>query len=350
MIENYDLSTKIIALSGLKGMGRKRTADFLEDVFSKRGSYDFTFEDISGSKISQLKNLIKTDLTKSNWDFQCNKAKEIIDNSLEKKIATINFKDAEYPKELAVLPKKPLVLFVKGNIKLLTDTKKVAVIGTRQPSVFAQKMTSRITEQLSKLGYTVVSGLAVGCDSLAHEMASITNGKTIAILAHGLDVPIYPKVNRPLADDILRNGGILVSEYPIGTTLRPSYLVERDEWQSGMSLGTITIESSNSGGSRHATYKALEQDRALAVLDHTLFKNGKGWQVYFSNDSAISLNQQLLAEKKAFPLYSLDSIFEFDKKMQSIKEKVNKKYSRITTNKTIVTTNKQDNIIQTSLF
>jgi len=90
MIENYDLSTKIIALSGLKGMGRKRIADFLEDVFSKRGSYDFTFEDISGSKISQLKNLIKTDLTKSNWDFQCNKAKEIIDNSLEKKIATIN--------------------------------------------------------------------------------------------------------------------------------------------------------------------------------------------------------------------------------------------------------------------
>ena len=58
----------------------------------------------------------------------------------------------------------------------------------------------------------------------------------------------------------------------------------------------------------------------------------------------------MLAEKKAFPLYSLDSIFEFDKEMQSIKEKVNKKYSRITTNKTIVTTNKQDNIIQTSLF
>ncbi len=350
MIENYNLSTKIIALGRLKGMGKKRITDFLEEVFEKKGSYDFVFDDFSCSKINQLKKLVETELTRSSWDFQCNNAKEIIDNSLDKKIATINFSDAEYPKELAVLPKKPLVLFVKGNIKLLTDEKKVAVVGTRNPSILAQKMTLKITEQLSNLGYTVVSGLAIGCDSLAHEMASVTNGKTIAILAHGLDVPVYPKVNRTLADDILRNGGALVSEYPLGTTLRPSYLVERDEWQSGMSLGTITIESSKSGGSRHASYKALNQDRELAVLDHTLFRNGEGQQLYFSNDSTISLNQQLLAEKKAFPLYSLDSIFEFDKEMQSIKEKVNKKYSRITTNKTIVTTNKQDNIIQTSLF
>ena len=88
MVENYSLSTKIIALSRLKGMGRKRIADFLEEVFSKKGSYDFTFEDIYSSKISQLKNLIENDLTNSSWDFQCNKAKEIIDNSLEKQIVT----------------------------------------------------------------------------------------------------------------------------------------------------------------------------------------------------------------------------------------------------------------------
>lgn len=347
MIEQYSLSTKIIALSRLKGIGKKRISDFLEEVFSKKGSYDFTFDDISCSKVSQLKKLVETDLTHSSWDFQCNKAKEIIDKSLEKEIITINFSDAKYPKELAVLPKKPLILFVKGNTNLLTDTKKVAVIGTRNPSVFAQKMTSRITEQLSNLDYTVVSGLAVGCDSLAHEMASVTNGKTIAILAHGLDVPVYPKVNRTLADDILRNGGALVSEYPLGTTLRPSYLVERDEWQSGMSLGTITIESSNTGGSRHASYKALDQNRELAVLDHTLFRNGEGQQLYFSNDSTISLNQQLLAEKKAFPLYSLESIYEFDKKMLDIKEKVNEKYSQIITKNAIVEENKP---FQTSLF
>ena len=117
MIEQYSLSTKIIALSRLKGIGKKRISDFLEEVFSKKGSYDFTFDDISCSKVSQLKKLVETDLTHSSWDFQCNKAKEIIDKSLEKEIITINFSDAKYPKELAVLPKKPLILFVKGNRK-----------------------------------------------------------------------------------------------------------------------------------------------------------------------------------------------------------------------------------------
>ena len=78
MVENYSLSTKIIALSRLKGMGRKRIADFLEEVFSKKGSYDFTFEDIYSSKISQLKNLIENDLTNSSWDFNVIKRKKLL--------------------------------------------------------------------------------------------------------------------------------------------------------------------------------------------------------------------------------------------------------------------------------
>ena len=73
MIENYNLSTKIIALGRLKGMGKKRITDFLEEVFEKKGSYDFVFDDFSCSKINQLKKLVETELTRSSWDFQCNK-------------------------------------------------------------------------------------------------------------------------------------------------------------------------------------------------------------------------------------------------------------------------------------
>ncbi|WP_373760822.1 DNA-processing protein DprA [Streptococcus ferus] len=343
----FELSVALIAISRLKGMGRKRVLDFLNEVYNRRGEYNFSYEDIVASKISTLKKLVDMELNETSWDFQCNKAREIIENSQKKGITTINFMDETYPKELFILPVKPLVLFIKGKVELLMDEKKIAIIGTRNPSTFAKKMTPRITKQFSKLNYTVVSGLALGCDTLAHEMASIENGKTIAVLAHGLDMPVYPKQNRELAEDILRNGGVLVSEYPMGTKLRPSFLVERDEWQSGMSLGTIMIESSVNGGSRHASFKAIEQQRILGVLDHTQQKNSNGLGIIDRLDDSIGLNQQLIMEKKAMPLYDLESIFTFNEQMLNIKEIVNTKANNLKLKEEKLT---KDNVVQTSLF
>lgn len=347
-MKETELSVNLIAISGLKGMGRKRVIDFLNEVYNRRGEYNFSYKDIVLSEISTLKKLVEAELSEANWDFQCNKAYKIIENSHKQGIATINFIDETYPKELFVLSIKPLVLFVRGNLELLRDEKKIAIIGTRTPSTFAEKMTPRITRQFSKLDYTVVSGLALGCDALAHEMASIENGKTIAILAHGLDMPIYPKQNRELAEDILRNGGALVSEYPIGTTLRPNFLVERDEWQSGMSLGTIMIESSVKGGSRHASFKAISQQRALGVLDHTQQKNGSGIDIIDRLDVSIGLNQQLIMKKKATPLYDLESIFEFNEQMLNIKKIIHAKVSDLNSKKKKIFTT--HNVVQTSLF
>lgn len=345
-MKTKELSVNLIAISRLKGMGRKRVTDFLNEVYNRRGEYNFSYEDIVLSKISVLKKLVNAELNEANWNFQCNIAYKIIENSQKQNIITINFMDRNYPKELFVLPLKPLVLFVRGNIELLRDEKKIAIIGTRTPSIFAEKMTPRITKQFCQLDYTVVSGLALGCDTLAHETASIENGKTIAILAHGLDIPIYPKQNRELAEDILRNGGALVSEYPIGTKLRPNFLVERDEWQSGMTLGTIMIESSVKGGSRHASFKAINQQRVLGVLDHTQQKNSNGLDIINRRDDSIGLNQQLIMEKKAISLYDLKSIFEFNEQMLKVKEIIYAKAS-VLNSKKILTTN---NVVQTSLF
>lgn len=324
-----NIKIKIIAISKLKGMGKKRVTDFLEGMYARTGSYDFEYQDLVNSNISTINKLIQNEeLTPIIWKEFCEKASELIEKSLEKGIHTIGITDEMYPSELKVLKKKPLILYAKGKIELLKDKKKIAIIGTRNPSLAATKATSAITEFYSKLNYTVVSGLAIGCDSLAHEMASITNGKTIALLAHGLDMPVYPKVNRTLAEDILKNGGLLVSEYPIGTALRPNFLVERDEWQSGMSLGTIAMESGLSGGTRHASYKSLEQNRVLAVFDHTQFKNQESQYYVDPLDTRIALNQLLIKEKKAIPLYTKKSFIFFDEQMKKIKEAIEKEVSK----------------------
>lgn len=308
------LSEKIIALLSFKGMGKKRVTDFFNEIFDNKNHYNFEFQDLIDSKINYIQKLIDTGLlTRSKWDFEIRKARELINRSSDLGISTINFTDTQYPKELVVLHKKPLILYVKGNIELLTDKYKVAIIGTRNPSILAQKMALKITEKISKADFTVVSGLAIGCDSIAQEIASLVNGKTIALLAHGLDQPVYPKQNRELAEQIIQRGGVLVSEYPIGTKLRPSFLVERDEWQSGMSSGTLAIESSLSGGTRHASLKSIEQNRVLAVLDHLAF-SPKNEQLKFSkNDPSIGLNVKLIEEKSAFPVFDLNSIEEFIK-------------------------------------
>ena len=167
--------------------------------------------------------------------------------------------DDEYPQRLKAIHDHPPVLFIKGRV---AGPQAVACIGTREPTYFGAKVTRGITTYLAERGWSIVSGLAIGVDSLAHEAALDAGAHTVAVLANGLDA-IYPKKNAALADRILESGGALISEQPFGTSAIPRNLVQRDRLQSGMSVGTIVAQTDIVGGSMHTVRFTLMQGRRL---------------------------------------------------------------------------------------
>lgn len=168
--------------------------------------------------------------------------------------------DDDYPHWLRVIADRPAILHVRG--RLLPGRRYVACVGTRQPSVFGQAAARGISGFLAAHGWSVVSGLALGVDTICHEAALEAGGHTVAILANGLD-SVYPGQNRELAERILSAGGALLSEQPLGTPALPRHLVARDRLQSGMSAATIVMQTDLIGGTMHTVRYAVLQGRPL---------------------------------------------------------------------------------------
>lgn len=171
--------------------------------------------------------------------------------------------DPDYPALLAATKDDPFLLFVRGTLAP-DPAKSAAVIGTREPTSHGTIIAQRITQYLVEQGWSVVSGLAKGCDAIAHQAALDSGGHTVAVLAHGLHT-VAPKTNLRLAEDILNKGGALVSEYRFGVEPRPEFFVKRDRIQAGLAQGVVMIQSDHKGGSLHASRAALDYGRWLAV-------------------------------------------------------------------------------------
>lgn len=200
-------------------------------------------------------------------------------------ILVISYFDAEFPQTLLNLDKFPVIIYAKGNIKLLND-KKIAIVGTRSPTESGKKKAIEITKWFSKRNYVVVSGLAKGCDAYAHRYAQ----KTIAVVAHGLDQPIYPRQNKELAENILKKGGLIISTYPLGTEFSRYTLLERDEWQSGLSDGVIVIETGIKGGTRATIRFATKQSRPIAVVSYSKYsEDNRGNEVLINKKNLFAL-------------------------------------------------------------
>lgn len=192
-------------------------------------------------------------------------AADIIDQSERANIKIICYDETSYPKRYLKLKDYPLILYVRGSVNILNSIKAIAIVGTREPTSYGVKIGERISEVFTENGFTIISGLALGCDTAAHKGCLNRKGNTVAVLASGLDY-IYPKENKHLAYEIIENGGCLISEYPIGITPRPNFFVERDRLQSGLSLGVIVVETDIKGGTMHTVNFAIEQNRKLACL------------------------------------------------------------------------------------
>ena len=141
----------------------------------------------------------------------------------------------------------------------------VAIVGSRRPTAYGEQVTYSITSELARAGAIIVSGLAIGVDGIAHRAALDVGGKTVAVLAHGLD-QIYPQSHRGLAKEILASGGALVSEYDVGTVPFPSNFVERNRIIAGLSQATIVTEAAEKSGSLITAHRALKFGRTVMAV------------------------------------------------------------------------------------
>jgi DNA processing protein len=183
--------------------------------------------------------------------------------------------DAEYPERLREIYDPPAVLWIRGDVTLLTRPG-IAVVGTRHPSPYGAGMAEMLSRDLANRGLVILSGMARGVDTAAHKGALDAGGKTVAVWGTGIDV-IYPKENKKLAEQIVATGGAIVSEYPLGTFPAPQNFPIRNRILSGMSVGVLVIEAAEYSGTRITARCAMEQNRDVyAVPGNVTNKNAWG--------------------------------------------------------------------------
>ncbi len=179
-------------------------------------------------------------------------------------ISAVTFASKSYPEKLKNIADPPLVLYAKGDVSLL-NKKSISIVGTRKPTPYGRIVTEKFTKELSRAGLVTVSGLAYGIDTVVAKLTLEVGGKTIAVLAGGLD-SIYPSQNKSLADEIVETGGLLISEYrPQIKPLQYSF-IERNRIVSALGLGTLIIEAGKTSGTMATARHALEQGRELFVV------------------------------------------------------------------------------------
>lgn len=176
------------------------------------------------------------------------------------------YHSASYPQLLREIPAPPPVLFCMGNLEVLTNlpTATLAVVGTRHPTLYGQRVTKRLAAKLSRHGFTIVSGLARGIDRIAHEATLDECGVTLAVLGSGLQ-NIYPSNHAPLAKRIQRDG-LVISEVLPSAPPHSQFFPRRNRIISGLSFGTLVIEAAVRSGALITAGHATEQNREILAI------------------------------------------------------------------------------------
>ena len=252
----------LLTLQGIKGYGKKRVSDILSlmdtiNVNSANELYD---------ELVIIRNKLKKIPSRDEIELLWSKSLDVIDKSKEKNIIIFSRNDDSYPSLLKNIDDPPVLLHTLGNLNLL-NVECVAVVGTRKPSNYSLDSAKNITEKLVQSGYCIVSGLAQGIDRCVHNATLENNGFTIAVLAHGLHT-ISQKNKDSLEKKILENKGLIISEYPLGTTSNKGFFIERDRVQSGLSKAVFVVETKINGGTMHTANFCKKQSRELFTLKH----------------------------------------------------------------------------------
>ena len=261
---------QILTLTFLKGIGPKKILSIGTTINDRElhvDSYEGLHEVMKGMKDKKIQNVSLDDLNAAYRD-----ARKTIEYSESKGIGLLGYYDEEFPQNLRNTINEegkldpPLLLWYRGDLSILSTTG-LAVIGTREPTKVGAAGGEYLAGEFAKRGLNIISGLAIGCDTCGHKGALKVGGKTTAILANGLDHDsIYPEENQDLAEEIVNSGGLLLSEYRIGTTVNRYNLVARDRLQAGLASATLVIQTGVKGGTMHAANATLMANKDLFVM------------------------------------------------------------------------------------
>lgn len=208
-------------------------------------------------------------------------------------ISTITSQESTFPDILRHIDQPVKSLNILGEMPNLGD-KIVAIVGTRKASTYGERVTYQLASELAKAGAVIISGLALGLDGIAHRAAIEADGRTIAVLAHGLD-RIYPAAHRNLATHILGTGGALISEYDTGMPPLKHQFIERNRIIAALADITIVVESDTKGGSLITAREAIAAGRTVMAVPgpitsptsagtNNLIRTGRGLAITSSTD------------------------------------------------------------------
>lgn len=261
----YTLEEKICILMGDHGV---KSSKFFELWHLFDGAEQLV-NLFAGSK--EAEQLLGKEFASLKQDIQKKAYENIIEDMDRNEVVAVTWFSPDYPQQLRDIDDAPFVLFCKGNVELLSSDC-FAVVGTRKVSSYGRRITKDFTAILSEY-FTIVSGLAYGVDSVAHETTLDEKGATIAVLGGGL-LNVYPSANQGLADRIVRNGGLLVSEFGMRATPFTYHFPYRNRIVSGLSRGLLVCQAPAKSGTNSTVELALQQGRDVFVIPGEIYDIG----------------------------------------------------------------------------
>lgn len=226
------------------------------------------FGNVKKAYLASQKEL--TEVIGVNWSEKFVKFRSLFDpvKKLEelkrKNIMVLQLRQRSYPKFLQEISDPPICLYIKGDLDNFDFSKDLcfAIVGTRTPTPYGQQIARKFAEELTQAGFVIVSGMAMGIDTVAHKACLKAGGRTIAILGCGVDI-IYPAINRNLYNEIIEKGGFVLSEFPPGQMVEKGLFVARNRLISGLSMGVLVVEGAKDSGALITAKYAAEQGKEV---------------------------------------------------------------------------------------
>jgi DNA processing protein len=277
-----------IAFNKVPGIGAARLSALLNFFESAEAAWKASIQQLRNAELDRrsLENLLAARRTldlNEEWEKVCRAG-----------VTILTWPDPEYPANLRQIDAPPPLLYIRGRIEE-TDNLAVAIVGTRRASIYGREVARRLASELAAHGITIVSGLALGIDSVAHKATIEAKGRTLAVLGSGVD-QIYPPDNRGLAKAIEQQGAI-ISEYPLGVRPAAGNFPPRNRIISGLSKGVIIVEAGQRSGALITARFAADHGRDVFAVPGSILHPG-----------SVGCNE--LIQQGATPLLSVNDVLE----------------------------------------